>query len=243
MTATGYDEIAEWYDNFVRELPIYEDVVLPALMELTGEVRGQEVCDVACGQGLATRQLAKSGARVTGIDVAPNLLALAQQHEDDESFGIRYVLDDAHMLGSLSDSTFNGVTCNMALMNIAKVPDAFRAIWRILRPGGWFVFSITHPCFEAPHSKWVTRDNGEIVREVANYFDEGVWWSDNPRGVRHRVGDEHRMLSTYINELVETGFALERMLEPPGSGKWAERVPGTLEIPTILLMRSRKGPG
>lgn len=47
------------------------------------------------------------------------------------------------------------------------------------------------------------------------------------------------MLSTYLNTLSMTGFALERVIEPLPSDRQAERVPGNREVPTLLLMRAR----
>ena len=73
--AAAYDEIAEWYDEQVRGGGLLHDLVLPALFELAGDVAGQRVCDLACGQGVVARQLAARGAVVTGVDLSARLLA------------------------------------------------------------------------------------------------------------------------------------------------------------------------
>ncbi|HAL49192.1 MAG TPA: class I SAM-dependent methyltransferase, partial [Dehalococcoidia bacterium] len=49
-----------------------------------------------------------------------------------------------------------------------------------------------------------------------DYFAEGFWRSENPDGVRGKVGAHHRTLSTYLNGLVEAGLSLERLVEPCG---------------------------
>lgn len=102
----------------------------------------------------------------------------------------------------------------------------------------WLVFSITHPCFEPPYAQWVTLDDGSVARAVNNYFREGFWRSENG-GIRSRVGAQHRMLSTYLNELATAGFALERMLEPLATGEHARQVAGNREVPSLLLVRAR----
>jgi len=74
---------------------------------------------------------------------------------------------------------------------------------------------------------------------VGNYFEEDFWRSDNPKGVRGVVGAFHRTLSTYLNELVEAGFIIERLIEPQGTG---ESTPDTSKVPAFLAVRCSKPP-
>jgi SAM-dependent methyltransferase len=168
-------------------------------------------------------------------------MALAQRYEEQEPLGILYLQADAQRAEPLSDGSFTGCVCVMALINIPDLQAVFQTIRRILKPGGWFVFAIPHPCFETPHAEWSTLSHPEhaIARIVTGYFDERQWFSSNPDGVRARVGDHHRMLSTYLNALSSAGFALESAIEPRPSVRQAERVPGNREIPTLLLIRAR----
>lgn len=241
MTQASYNDIAEWYDQFLQERPVYTEVILPNLLALVGEVEGEAICDLACGQGWVARELARRGARVTGLDLAPNLLALARRYEEREPLGIVYVQGDAQRAEQLRDSQFTGCVCVMALINIPDLAATFQSVQRILKPGGWLVFAITHPCFETPHARWIPLPDPEhpLGRVVTGYFDERHWFSLNPDGLRNRVGDYHRMLSTYLNQLATAGFVCERVLEPGPSADQAERVPGNREIPTLLLIRAR----
>lgn len=242
MSDGSYDAIADWYDQFLRERPIYTDVILPNLLALVGDVSGAVICDLACGQGWVSRELARRGAQVTGLDVASNLLALARGYEEREPLGIVYVHGDAQRAEPLRDGQFSGCVCVMALINIADLRATFTSIGRILRPGGWLVFAITHPCFETPHAAWLSVPDAEhpVARVVTGYFDERQWFSANPHGVRSRVADQHRMLSTYLNTLAETGFIFERAVEPGPTASQAEQVPGSRETPTLLLVRARR---
>src|SRR5258708_18637971 len=95
MTQASYNDIAEWYDQFLRERPVYPEVILPNLLALVGEVEGEVICDLACGQGWMARELARRGAQVTGLDLPPNLLALARRYEGQEALGIVYVQEAA----------------------------------------------------------------------------------------------------------------------------------------------------
>lgn len=234
-----YDAIAEWYDAYLREKPLYSEVVLPGMMELVGDAAGQVVCDLACGQGFIARELARRGAQVTGVDLSEKMLAIARRYEERAPLGIRYLQADAQQAPALADGVFDGATCSMALMPIPDLDAALRTARRILKPGGWLVFAITHPCYQTPHAQWVRRADGRWAREVSGYFTERYWTSTNSSGVRGQVGEYHRTLSTYLNTLIASGFAFERMTEPRGGDRLAQEIPGSGEAPSILLLRAR----
>jgi ubiquinone/menaquinone biosynthesis C-methylase UbiE len=238
MAHAPYNDIAIWYDRYLQEQPIYEDVVLPTLLSLPGSVQDQTIYDLACGQGWLARELARRGAQVTGIDLAEQQIALAQQYEEREPLGISYNVDDVQFGASLTDGNFDGSICILALMDIPDIEAVFRTCWRILKPVGWFVFAITHPCFTGPDTQWMETTDQQTVKAVRGYFQERFWRS-TAGGIRTRVGAYHRMLSTYLNTLAAAGFALERMVEPIATGKYAEQQPGYQEVPSIVMIRAR----
>lgn len=243
MPQATYDNIAEWYDEQVRSglLQPFHDLAIAALLELLGEVSGREVCDVACGQGIVARNLARRGARVTGVDISERLLEIARQEEAKTRLGVTYLHDDAHTLATLPDGGFDAVTCNLALMDIPDLDAVVGAVWRVLRPGGMFAFSITHPCIVPPGSYWTTAAEGGPGRHVRGYFTEGFAVPPHSPGVRGKVGTYHRTLSTYLNTLAAAGFTLERVAEPRATGVAAERQPGFAEVPMFLVARFVKG--
>lgn len=231
----GYDGIAEWYDQCVRTRTMLHDTVIEALLALTGKISGLDLCDLACGQGVVAREVAKRGAAsVCGIDLSSKLLAIACEEERREPLGIVYVHEDAQSLSSFSDALFDGVLCNLALMDIEDLPATARTIQRILRAGGWLIFSILHPC--AP----VTSAEGSLQPRTLSYFEEGLWFSHNPLSVRGRVGSYHRTVSTYLQRFLDVGLKLEQLREPRAIGSIAERIPAYREVPVALVARFRK---
>ena len=244
MAGAAYDAIAEWYDARIRDGALLHDLVLPLLWELIGDVAGQRVCDLACGQGVVARWLARRGAAVVGVDLSAGLLAFARRYEDAEPRGIDYVHDDAQTLHTVEDAAFDGVACNMALMDIPDAAATFRAVRRVLRPGGWFAFSITHPCAETAlgRPRLAREPGGTGAREVSSYFVEGPWRSTHPAGVRGKVDAHHRTLGTYVNSLVDAGLTLERLAEPQATGRLGERLPPYRDVPAVLVARCRRAP-
>ena len=244
LTQARYDAIADWYDEQVREggaLQPAHALVIPVLLDLLGDVRGHEVCDLACGQGIVAREMARRGARVTGVDISERLLAIARREESAEPLGIVYIHDDARTLATIADAAFDAVACNMALIDIPDLADTVAAVRRVLRSGGTFAFSLPHPCIVPPGSRFATDEDGTPARLVRGYFDEGYSVPPHAPGVRGRVGTHHRTLATYLNTLTEAGFTLERVAEPRPVGPIPERMPAAFaEAPGMFIISWRK---
>lgn len=238
LEVAAYDGIAEWYEGYVAGgLPPYAE---EPVLSLLPDVAGWRVCDLACGHGQMARLLATRGAAVTGMDISGRMLDIARRHEAEQPLGVVYVRDDARTLATVADGTFDGMTCRLALMDIPDTHATFRAAARVLVPGGWFVFSVVHPCFYPPISDFATGADGTTHRRVRRYFDEIFWYSDNPDGVRGKVGAHHRTLSTYLNAARDAGLSLDRFLEPQVPHDAAMPVPGHAEIPLTLVVRCVK---
>jgi len=238
---SAYDEIAEWYDGWVSG-SMDEDPYFPPVRDLMGEIAGLRICDLACGQGRLARRLAEMGASVVGVDLSARLLEIALGREEREPRGIEYRQADARRLDGFAAETFDGVVCNLALMDIAELAPTLDATARILRPGGWFVFSILHPCYHTSRCGEVASPGGPAW-SVAGYFTQGHWRSETRTGPPGKVGAYHRMLSTYVNTLTDAGLALERMIEVRATGSFAEIRPVWAEVPAILVVKCRKSAG
>lgn len=225
-TEARYDTIADWYTGWVGD---GDGLIADGVGGLVPpSIKGARVLDVACGHGRAARGLARLGAAVVGVDISTRLIARARSIEAAHALGISYCDVDVTALDRWWDgAVFDGAVCEMAVMDIDDLDGTVRAVGAVVRPGGWFVISMVHPCFpgnEAGLSSWPPEQS---------YFHEGRWTSTdhNPDGVRLRVGSSHRALSTYLNALIDAGFALDRIVEPPAP------------VPTILVLRGRRASG
>lgn len=218
----SYDSVAVDYDQWVS----HDGLVLSdgAFAELVGVVSGQHVCAVACGAGRETRYLAEQGAIVTGVDLSEKLIDIAREREASAPQGIAYSIGNAHDLEGLSNESFDGVVCYMALMDIPRLDLALSSIARVLKPGGWFVFAITHPCFKTPAYGEITDHvDGSVRRTVGRYFDEGLWEGPGKNSRYLPALAYHRTLSTYVNALSAAGLTIEQFREPPrGTPVWRE---------------------
>lgn len=227
-----YDEIDDVYDRSVGD--DLTDPATAALLGLLPACEGRRVLDLACGQGRVSRELARRGAAVVGIDVSAALLERARAAEARRPVGIGYVLADAARPDTLPGETFDGVVCNFGLADIDDLDGALATVSRVLPGGGWFVFSILHPCFPG----W-DADAPSTWPPDAGYYAEG-WWRASNTGYRGTVGANHRMLSTYLNRLVRHGLAPTDVVEPPPGDEWSARAPGRSPVPVYLVARCRK---
>jgi hypothetical protein len=143
----------------------------------------------------------------------------------------------------------------MSLMNIPQPDLALREAFRAPQPGGFLQFAITHPCFDTPQRGWVRDGAGrKVAYQSGDYFTQAQgrveeWlFSTAPPEVRQglppfRAPKFFRTLSAWVNDLLDTGFALERLDEPFAGEGTARRFPdlaGTRIVPFWLMMRCRK---
>jgi SAM-dependent methyltransferase len=238
MNEITWESMADWYAaKLDAGSPIHQWAVRVLLAGLDGDLRGQPLLDLGCGEGLVARALAQRGARVTGVDLSHGLIGHARRQESDQPLGIEYRLGDARTLDDLPNGRFAGVLANLSINDISDLDAVVAAVRRVLRPRGWLAFTVPHPCFETPDATWATNPDGRSARVVNAYFDEVLWRSSNPEGVR-RVGIWHRPLATYLNTLVEHGFRVTRVTEPRPDAAVTALHPGRAEVPLLLLIRA-----
>ena len=237
----SYDTIAQTYDEMIREGRLIHEFVVPRLLALVGNVAGQRVLDLACGQGVVARQLAERGAQVVGVNLSEDLLNLARGYACCEAQRITYLQDDAEQLTSLPDACFDGVLLNMALTDIGDIDALFQTVSRVMRRAGWFAFSTPHPCFQSPYSRWSKMADGRVSAVIAGYFEEGFWMAADSTRLCGLVGAYHRTLGTIFASLNHAGLLLTDFVEPRASAAFAARKPGYESVAGVLLVCCQKG--
>jgi len=108
-------------------------------------VPGEQVIDLGCGSGGATRAAARAvgpEGMVVGVDVSPEALAEAQARTPGD-LPVLYRRADARNLGNVPDRTFGCAVASMVLEQVEDLQPLLAEVFRVLRPGGRFVASVT----------------------------------------------------------------------------------------------------
>jgi ubiquinone/menaquinone biosynthesis C-methylase UbiE len=197
----------------------------PAFMGNLPDVSGLRGVDIGCGEGTNTRQVAWRGAEMTALDYSPTFLHHAAATEREDPLGISYLRASAVEL-PFADDTFDFATSFMCLMDLPETERVLAEAYRVIKPGGFLQFSITHPCYDLPNRRKIRDAEGRACGyELGGYFErtEGdilEWiFSAAPAEVREglrrfQTPVFRRTLSEWLNMIVKVGFALEYVCEP-----------------------------
>ena len=180
---------------------------------LLGPVAGRRAVEVGAGAAAGARWLVTQGAQVVAVDLSAGMLRHAAAANDRSGVRVPLVQADAARL-PLRDGSFDlAFTAFGAVPFVDDSAAVMREVYRILRPGGRWVFSVTHPM------RWIFLDDpgeGGLVA-VHSYFDRRPYVEYDETGAATYV-EHHRTLGDRIRELVAAGFALTDLVEP----EWPE---------------------
>jgi SAM-dependent methyltransferase len=176
---------------------------------LLGDVRGRRVLELGCGAAAGARWLAGQGAEVAALDLSAGMLRHARAAAGRSGVRVPLVQADAVAL-PFRDASFDVVcTAFGAIPFVADSAAVMHEVARVLRPGGRWVFSITHPM------RWIFWDEPDETGLVArnSYFDRSPYVERDESGTPVYV-EQHRTLGDRVRELVAAGFQLRDLVEP-----------------------------
>lgn len=166
---TSWERSADWYDRILGERgsELYQAVVIPGALRLLQPARGEKVLDLGCGQGVFCRAMAEAGARVTGVDAAPTLIAKARQYPSRTP--VRYYDRDAAQLAGLGE--FDAASAILSLQNMEHLEEVIASATGVLRPGARMLWVLNHPAFRIPRqTAWGFEEERKIqYRRVDAY--------------------------------------------------------------------------
>ena len=251
QNATFWDEKMGDGNDFQRLL------VAPTTERLLNLQPGETVLEIASGNGVFARRMAGLGAHVIATDFSSPMLERARARNSEFDDRIEYLLLDAtrqDQIVALGKLRFDAVVCNMAIMDMADIDPLMRSIRQVVKPGGRFVFSLCHPCFNNTGSIRCIEQatvNGEIV---ATYSIKATKYlhSSPQKGVA-MIGQPasqyyfDRPLHILFNACFRAGLVLDGLEEPafnyPHDGSQVGRLLISWvyynEIPPVLVARLR----
>ncbi len=160
---------------------------------------GVHALDVACGSGNVAIPMARAGAVVTGVDIAPNLLGQARERAASESLAISFDEGDAEQL-PYEDASFEVVASMFGAMFAPRPELVISEMARVLKSGGLLAMANWNPA----------SFTGDMFRATAKHvpppagLPAPLLWGDEPT-VRERLASDFTMLRT---ELIQITFDL-----------------------------------
>jgi 2-polyprenyl-6-hydroxyphenyl methylase / 3-demethylubiquinone-9 3-methyltransferase len=143
---TIYETLDDWWDptgsvaGIHAMNPARASYFCSALRTVLGtDWTTRPILDVGCGGGLLTEELARAGARVTGIDLAGRALRIARDHAGLQNLTPSYVRAAAERI-PFPDETFAAVLSSDFLEHVTDLALVVRECARVLAPGGVFLF-------------------------------------------------------------------------------------------------------
>lgn len=249
---TSWGEVADWYKKLLSGEGTYQkDLILPNLLRLLEIQKGETILDLACGPGFFSKELARKGAKVIGVDVAKELIAIAKGQMRLEDRGqILYFTAPAHDLKFLKPATIDKIVMVLAIQNIENPQAVFEECARVLKPEGKFLIVMNHPAFRNPKvSSWEWDPKKKMqYRRIDEYLSESKAKIQTHPGDRPKeyTFSFHRPLQFYFKALQKSGFCVSR-LEEWNSNKKSEPGPRAAaenrsrkEIPLFIFLESAK---
>jgi 2-polyprenyl-3-methyl-5-hydroxy-6-metoxy-1,4-benzoquinol methylase len=230
-------------------------LIWPAIERLLELTANEEILDIACGNGFASRKLSEMGAKVTAFDFSAAMIKAASSVKSDVNHKIDYrQLDatDSSALLDLGTQRFDAALCCMALFDMADIKPLFNTLPKLLKPEGRFVFSLLHPCFNNDRMAQIA-EMEDREGEISTRYSIKVWGYMTPtisKGIGIPGQPEpqyyfHRPLHLILKLLFQNGFVLDGFEEcafPPdykGGTNPLSWGGNYSEIPPILVARAR----
>jgi ubiquinone/menaquinone biosynthesis C-methylase UbiE len=212
---TSWGNVADWYSEHLdTNSDSYQSkVVLPNLLRLVSPKKGEQILDLACGEGFFARELSKAGVKVLGVDVSPELISIAQNKSKD----ILYKVSASHELRFVETETVDKIINILAIQNIENISSMLSECARLLKPQGRMFIVMNHPSFRIPKkSSW-----GWDEKEKVSYRRIDAYLSEYKSEILMNPGSSssektisfHRPLQYYFKAFEKSKFAVTRLEE------------------------------
>lgn len=186
----------------------YNHVLSPLIHELVSKSPKGPILDLGCGVGVMTDELAKYNSDVTGVDPSKISISLAKSM----FFGnVKFETRSAEEYAQHTKKRFSVIVSNMVLMDAIFLDSFVDSVSKLLKRGGVFIFSITHPCFWPDYYGYLDKDWFEYGKEI---IVESPFKISNQQDCRLNSTHVHRPLHRYISAFVGAGLEIDGLFEP-----------------------------
>ncbi len=247
-TRTSWQTVSKWYDKLVGDKGQYyhQHVVIPGVIRLLQLSDSSTLLDIACGQGILARSIAKS-VTYAGFDVSEDLIASAKKLDRNPKH--TYYHADATKPFPVGEKSFTHAAIILALQNIEFPERVIEQAAAHIEKKGSLVLIVNHPAFRIPRqSSWGIDDASKLqYRRVNRYMSPlKIPITMHPGQKQSALTwSFHNPISFYVDLLGKHGFVVDAMEEwasdKESVGKAAKMENRSrAEIPLFLAIRARR---
>jgi 2-polyprenyl-6-hydroxyphenyl methylase/3-demethylubiquinone-9 3-methyltransferase len=133
-----FDAIAQrWWDPHGEFRPLHAlNPVRLDYVDARAGLTGKRVLDVGCGGGLLSEAMAQRGAQVTGIDLGPQTIEVAELHALESKVAVRYARESAETHAAQHAGSYDIAVCMEMLEHVPEPESVLRALRTLVKPGG-----------------------------------------------------------------------------------------------------------
>jgi 2-polyprenyl-6-hydroxyphenyl methylase / 3-demethylubiquinone-9 3-methyltransferase len=133
-----FDAIAQrWWDPHGEFRPLHAlNPVRLDYVDTRAGLAGKRVLDVGCGGGLLSEAMAQRGAQVTGIDLGPQTIEVAELHALESKVAVRYARESAETHAAQHAGSYDIAVCMEMLEHVPEPESVLRALRTLVKPGG-----------------------------------------------------------------------------------------------------------
>ena len=236
-----WDEMSSYYQKrYGNSLMFYEKTIH---IKLFGKLEGKKLLDLGCGGGQTSIFFNEQGATVTGVDFSKTQIDFAKNLVNRKGIGrVTFQQGNIENLSMFGDCNFDLVNSSHTIHYVKNLQGCFNEVFRVLKPKGKFVFSVSHP-----FNHIVEIENNQLIVK-RSYFQEGKYkwnWEYQKEGLKYPMSLFIRKVEDYFAALKKSGFIVEDLLEPKTdldkNSPWYNQSESQEElVPGVLIFGAKK---
>ncbi len=246
---TSFEHLAQIWDAKTKNTGNVSDQDnIKAIMKFLGKPKGKVVYEIACGNGFLSRKIKKAGAKeVYASDASPTLIDIAKTEYKDAD--IHYSIREGADFSKLPNGKFDAIIIHQGIFYIKNIPKLMKGAYKLLKPKGVLVFTLTHPMFQVfklRNNVSELNGNNAVMKKILNYTSNTISpvrkrWLVN--GKLHNVNYfcYNRPLEYYITQCSKAGLKIDGIRETPAMTRdknlkiTRSSIPGSFVIKAIKI--------
>ncbi|MBM3230679.1 class I SAM-dependent methyltransferase [Candidatus Pacearchaeota archaeon] len=238
ITKEAYDKKSEEYHKKLisSDGSFWNNFLEIPMRKILKEIsKNKKILDLGCGSGIRTKKLFSLNPRkIVGLDLSPELIKIAKNNFSE----IEFHSGDAKKTG-FKNSEFDIINSDLMVHYFKSLNPLFKEVGRILKPKGYFVFSMHHPIYEVTKRE---KEKNKTKYLLEPYFHNELYKWKMLEGME--LISYHHTFEDIFSSLKQNGFVIDELIEPHAinSKKKFDKkhIERATKYPSFLIIKAKK---